>query len=665
MALTDQEKAIAESTIGKWFWQPVEGKFFRYKFAVKNFVRYYECAPVAADTLRIIIEYLRTQEIPSDGKISLLNKQVGGFEGWKAKDAWYQTAASDQWEGTKSDKVRIYQTLCSPSEDSGDGDGPYTVENGCRYAVTHTFYWNVEELPELPASSSGINYTMQGLTRDQETGLYSCLIEKRERVEQDIPLYDTAKTIFETRQLAVFLGVKAEDLGSTGQFPYAAGGTMVERRLSKNEDCTTDVENVVTQEEPVSSAVTEFKKTLRGTVKTKTDRNQVSPLNGEGLKVGDTRRSEKTPGGLYNNTTQEKTTEAAGKIAEMCSKTIFEHEHQEIENVASEPDDASAAFAGGGKIHSKTHRQTEEGTWDVTSSTRQELPVSSAVTEFKKTLRGTVKTRTDRNQSSPLNGDGLKVGDTRRSEKTPGGLYNNTTQEKTTEAAGKIAAACVKYGGGVVHQHMTTENVASEPSDDSCSSAAANYLKQLQKRQTEEGTWNVERTVTIWTPQEESEDWSDANYTYHQVIYANKFTPMKPSSGDVVSNSFHFNGHGSYDGVYTVRNQKSAGSGETLQFSYGPMDCEAKYYYFNKQGKLCHRVVKGRVYKCYGKASHVADAIYGTASGTGGQAQNVAAVGWYTHMSMSGVANAHGTKYTAPASGDMIGPEVVDDDSEA
>ena len=541
MALTDQEKAIAESTIGKWFWQPVEGKFFRYKFAVKNFVRYYECAPVAADTLRIIIEYLRTQEIPSDGMISLLNKQVGGFEGWKAKDAWYQTAASDQWEGTKSDKVRIYQTLCSPSEDSGDGDGPYTVENGCRYAVTHTFYWNVEELPELPASSSGVNYTMQGLTRDQETGLYSCLIEKRERVEQDIPLYDTAKTIFETRQLAVFLGVKAEDLGSTGQFPYAAGGTMVERRLSKNEDCTTDVENVVTQEEPVSSAVTEFRKTLRGTVKTKTDRNQ----------------------------------------------------------------------------------------------------------------------------SSPLNGSNMKVGDTRRSEKTPGGLYNNTTQEKTTEAAGKIAAACVKYGGGVVHQHMITENVASEPSDDSCSSAAANYLKQLQKRQTEEGTWNVERTVTTWEPQEESEDWSDANYTYHQVIYANKLTPMKPSSGDVVSNNFHFNGHGSYDGQYTVRNQKSAGPGETLQFSYGPMDCEAKYYYFNKQGKLCHRVVKGRVYKCYGKASHVADAIYGTASGTGGQAQNVAAVGWYTHMIMSGVANAHGTKYTAPVSGDMIGPEVVDDDSEA
>lgn len=302
MSLTAEETAKAKEIVSQLVWQPAEGHNYRYTRAVNTITRFCEAASMEPDVARLVIEYLKN-EVITEG-ISLLNKRMDFGNGWKAMDAWYQTSASEKFAGTESTKVRVFQVLMQPPADGDTGDGPYLVEDGCQYKVSHTFYWNIEELPELDESSSGVQYTMQGITRDSVTGLYSCVIEERERVQQDVPLYDSSKSIYETIQRESHIGVKAADLPTTGQAASVAGGVLVERQVTKNGDCTSNVENTVRTEEPVSGAIVNVRRTIRGIWKRITERNQ-TPAATEtdpSVDVGEVAEREKTPGNLRNNT---------------------------------------------------------------------------------------------------------------------------------------------------------------------------------------------------------------------------------------------------------------------------------------------------------------------------------------------------------------------------
>ena len=76
--------------------------------------------------------------------------------------------------------------------------------------------------------------------------------------------------------------------------------------------------------------------------------------------------------------------------------------------------------------------------------------------------------------------------------------------------------------------------------------------------------------------------------------------------------------------------------------------------YFNKKGKLCHRVFEGTIYKCYGRSNHVANELYNQ---DGIIPAYLPQVGWVTHMG-DGLFT-HGTRYTLT----KVGEEVVDDNS--
>ena len=633
--MTDIEKKKAEAEIAKWFWQPAEGHNFRYKYAIRTLTRFYEMVTPAADTLKLVLEYLRTQEI--EGPISLLGKKADLGSGWVAKDAWYTTATGDQFANTKQDKVRVYQTLMLAAEDAADGDGPYTVEDGCQYAIDHTFYWNVAELPTLQSSSSGVQYTMQGVTRDGDTGLFSCVIEKRERVQQDVELYDTAKTIFETVQEEQHLGVKADDVATTGQKASSANGVITKRQLRKNPDCTTDVINETTTEEPVSNAVVQYRKTLRGTIQTTTDRNQAAPLTGTGLAVGETRRSEKTPGGRYNNTTEAVTTEAAGEIQKDCAKTIFEHQDTTVTNQLNEPTEKEASAAGSGKTYRKTTRKTDDNTFDVTEQETTEEPVSNAVVQYRKTLRGTIQTTTDRNQEQPLAGTGLAVGETRRSEKTPGGRYNNTTEAVTTEAAGKIVDGLDKET--VKSTTFVTTNQATDPGTITLT-AEVNKSKRKVSRKTDAANWDVEEQETDYTPVQTLKTWTDERGTHVYCSYRNQtqpLTPGAPDGGGTWTNttaSFSENDHGSFDGSYTCF-QVAAPSeaGKTLQYET-EANVSTKFYYQKAGGEMVYRNITGTRHLAYGQAKHIMSEIKG--------AEECALVGWRTSVGDGpGIVSAH------------------------
>lgn len=545
--LTQAEKTAAEKIVLSWNWQISEGHNYKFKHGLHALTRFYESAPMEADQFRLVLKYLSKQE---DIEIININHKGVSLDGtWKAKDAWYQTVQGDKFEGSDANRVRIYQTIVGKDEDSADG--PYLVENGCKYKISHIFFWDVVSLPNLESgeyvSSSGIQYSMQGVSRDRETGLFSCVIEKRETVQQDIPLYESSMTIFEKVEKEGHLGVKQANVASTGLAASVEDGVLVERELSKNADCTTDIANRKTTERPVEDAVKGYRKTLRGKVETTTDRNQDDPLDGDGMKVGESRQSEKTPGGLYNNTTSLVTTEPAGKIAADCVKTIFEHQHSETNNELNAPSSDEVSAASGGVITRQSSRETEEGTWDVTETVTTEQAVASSVKGYRKTLRGTIETTTDRNQASALNSTNMKVGESRQSEKTPGGLFNNTTSKVTTEAAGDIADSCEK--AEKEHTDTAVENMLEKPETIEQTSSA-NVVKTLTARQTEDGTWDVTNVTKTYSPRTATITWTSGGGTYAHTTFNHQTTipTVTTPSGGSASASVSQNVVGTYDG---------------------------------------------------------------------------------------------------------------------
>ena len=483
--MTEEDKQKAKQIVDQMFWQPAEGHNYRYRGANRTLTRFCEAASMQPDVVKLVIEYLRDQEI-EDG-ISLAGRLVDLGTGWKAMDAWYQTSQSDKWEGTESTKVRVYQTLMQAPADADAKDGPYTVENGCQYLVTHDFYWNVAAVPSLKPSSSGVSYTLQGVTRDRETGLYSCVVEKRERVQQDVSLYRSQGSIFQTTSEEQHLGVKQANVGGTGLAQSAGGGVIVTRQIRKNPDCTSDVINEKTVENPVASAVIVCEKTLRGTRRTVTNRNQSSPLSESGLAVGERRTSRKTDGGRYDTEVSTMTAQPAGLIVTECEKDVFQHVHSTVNNLATSPG-PDVDEASGGVTRQRTSSKNEDGTFDVRERQTTEKNVPSAVIVFRRTLRGIVESKTDRGASSPLVSSGLAVGETRRSEKTPGGLWNNTVEKETGEGAGKIGETCERQTS--VHTHSTVTNQKDDPGPIDVSTTSGKVVKrQVQKN--EQGTFDV------------------------------------------------------------------------------------------------------------------------------------------------------------------------------
>ena len=499
--MTTDEHNTARDIVNQWFWQPAEGHNYHYRGALRTLVRFFESAPMEPDVMRLVIEYLRDEEI--DGGISLLNKSVDLGTGWKAMDAWYRTDETEKWNGTDSRKVRVYQVLVQRPAAGDAVDGPYEVEKGCRYKVTHTFSWNIEALPTVPASSSGVSYALEAVVRDQESGLYSCVLTKRERVRQDVAEYTAAKTLFQDTKEEQHLGVKQGE--SAGKPASVSNGTVIERSVTKNEDCTVDVHNVtkvdkpvsnavVTKEEtlfetrttaehrnqpsaasmnlspgksardektqsnlhnqtvttveekPVSDAVVEFARTLHGTQKSVTHRNQAQPVSEIGMKIGERRTTRKTDGGKNDNTIVTQDVEPAGNVARNERKTVFENSASVRENVAADGElpEREADEAGNGATHSVDVQLNDDGTADIVTNDTTEKPVSDAVVEIRKTARSTVRTVTHRNQPAPLDGNDMAVGETRSSRTTDGGRHDNTTSIEQEEKRKPISAAVTK-----------------------------------------------------------------------------------------------------------------------------------------------------------------------------------------------------------------------------
>ena len=547
--MTQAETDIAREIVDHFFWQPAEGHNYRYRGALRTLVRFYEAASMEPDVLKLVIEYLRDQTIT--GGISLMNRSVDLGTGWKAMDAWYQTAASEKWAGTESTKVRVYQVLMqAPSE--GNVVGPLSVENGCQYLVKHTFHWNVAELPTAAASSSGVSHSLEGVVRDHETGLYSCVYVTRERVQQDVDEYTTAKTVFEEQKEEQHIGVRQQNVAGTGKQASVSAGTTVTRKVTKNADCTSDVQNVTTVDKPVSSSSETVTELAAGTRTTTENRNMSAKAPTAGLAPGESVKNEKTPSGLWNQTIVKFARNAIVWIGEKCRKTLFAHVHDKTTNVKDRPSFDHVVEAANGKIVEKSVRKTDDG-YMIDEQETVEKPVSDAAVEVRRTLRGTSRTVTHRNQSAPLAMTGLKVGEQRRSQKTDGGLYDNTTVTTDAQAAGDIGEACERSAGQ--HTHTTTKNVTDKPSVE-VQDASPNQVVRKRAQETEQGTWDLETTTTTHNPATATATGGSAGGT-ETVESGTNATSVSSSPGGVneeVSVSVTPNDHGTVS--YQKRTRK-------------------------------------------------------------------------------------------------------------
>lgn len=355
------------------YWQYQRRQEWAYEWRGDTLVRYHELAMPDPDFTKGLLEWLKLPEsvhgFEAEGVkyagCTMYNRQAEFEAEWKPVSAWYEQQEGQIDERTKLKIIRIYQALQRNPKD-GKGDGPYVVENGCMYKVSHTFYWNVPELPEAPQSESGVSYRVGSVTRDDETGLWSCYLEKRERVMQEVPEYTSDNTGFAARTEQQFLGVKQDAVAGTGKEASANNGVVVRRRVKKNEDCTSDVVNETEIEKTVENAVVEVRKTLKGVKRITANRSMDAPASVEGLKIGDTVRNEKTQGGMYNQTIETLESEPVGETGKSVQKSALRTVTQTMENVAEKPDETVEQETG--KIIKKSIRLTDENTFDVEES---------------------------------------------------------------------------------------------------------------------------------------------------------------------------------------------------------------------------------------------------------------------------------------------------------
>lgn len=548
------------------YWQYQRRQEWAYEWRGDTLVRYHELTMPDPDFTKGLLEWLKLPEsvhgFEAEGVkyagCTMYNRQAVFETEWKPVSAWYEQQEGQIDERTKLKIIRIFQALQRNPKD-GKGDGPYVVENGCMYKVSHTFYWNVPELPEAPQSESGVSYRVGSVARDDETGLWSCYLEKRERVMQEMPEYTSDNTAFAARTERQFLGVRQDAVAGTGKKASADSGVIVRRRVKKNEDCTSDVVNETEIAKSVEKASVTVERSLRAKTVVTEDRNMPSPLSDDNLPPGTTVRNEKTEGGQWNRKkTQTVPTPPEGAVRESCAKTLFEHVHQKTEATKARPslDHVSEVQIGDGETVEEEIRQLEDTSFEKATVSKKELKVEEAVVEVRKTLRGVRKTTVHRSMPQPAKTSDLNIGDTVRNEKTPGGKINQTVETVEKTPVGRVAESVQESALKEVTQ--TTENVSEKP--DVAAIREKGKVLRKEARCTEEGTWDVTEVQDTAKAVEDTVESGSELVTEERVEFQNQASASvpKPSVNVEVSAQVRTNEYGLKDGTVITRRHKTA-----------------------------------------------------------------------------------------------------------
>jgi hypothetical protein len=127
---------------------------------------------VPREFLSGIVQYLQSA-------VSETNPQIEGkpyFGTWLfSRHIWERN------ESPGDNTVTFIQTMIA-----GAGvTAVFIVEKGMAYVLTQTFYWDVETLPAVTQSVAGTGYSLAAISRDRETGKYTCVLEQKVAVAQE------------------------------------------------------------------------------------------------------------------------------------------------------------------------------------------------------------------------------------------------------------------------------------------------------------------------------------------------------------------------------------------------------------------------------------------------------------------------------------------------
>lgn len=488
MTLTPQQIEACREWCRSHYWQLLEKRGWKYKFHESVMVRYYEEANLDPTLLEPLLEFLKNGEWQT---VCTLHNKPFDAEGWITKEAWYQTGDGDTKDTTKLKVTRIYHAMTRPEAD-GEGDGPYKIENGCTYRVSFEFFWNQTKLPVVPDSESGVSCRLSGVTRNDETGLFNCVLERRERVQQDIPEYVREVDAYKTQSREEHKGVKG-DAKKGGKPASVKQGVIVTRDVSKNEDCTHDTSNTTIVSNEVKDAVTETTVGLRGGSTVTVNRNMRSKASEEGLEPGESVRNELNEDLTWNQTIRSWKRDFLQWLRGVCRKTIYRHTHAVTTATGTDPgfDHVSIPTEDPGKVHEIDVQRTETG-FDVTDTVNEDLPVSDATVEKRVFLDGVTKTTVNRNQAAPAQDFDVGIGGSVRNEKTESGLYDQTIVEASAEDVGKTGEHCEQTH--LVHTHGQTDVLGSKNVPESVEATAeAGQTASIRMERTERGGYRLAR----------------------------------------------------------------------------------------------------------------------------------------------------------------------------
>jgi len=365
-----------ETWYSKAKWNVFKREDVAYTFGEDTLIRYVECTD--ARELESALDYIATLATFSNPVVE--GNGVGGT--WVTLTTWYEEGRPFHNQRT----LRLYHALIP--QGGSTGDGPYVVENNCTYRVSFTFYWRQTALPTVTAGSTGVTYSIQAVNRDQRSGLYNFIIEKREQITTKIAEYVVSDNDFEKVTEQAFFGVRETSAGSGGYTQGYNGtttatisglwdpddtstqGTRYTQSINKNPNCTADLTQRKIVAKGVNDATKEYTKDVYEKRVTLTDRNQatavadyVAVANG----IVTEQRAEQQPDGTFNNVEvkNEEITESVGvdpeafkAQTETLAETTLTQEH------ASQTAQAAMSNFSGvteGTLYEKSSRKTKAG----------------------------------------------------------------------------------------------------------------------------------------------------------------------------------------------------------------------------------------------------------------------------------------------------------------
>jgi hypothetical protein len=419
---------------------------------------------------------------------------------WKLRRAWWEREDPRQ-AGDNLLTLHKYYVL----DDGGDTETFYSEDN-CTWRVSLEFHWDESAVADVPKGSSGITYAVRNASRDEETGLWDYIVERREHITTTTGIVETGCDAFREIWQQGFYGVREGMLDHTGQKPALwevheqPQGTLVEVIfIQKNDDCTTDIIQRKTLAKAAQARVdrelTAFADTLRVTLRNQPEAVDAAVEVAGGIVTA--RQSELNPDGTYDNTQTERT--AVGGVGAVSAYETAFQTGVSI-TLRNQPEAmAASVVVSGGVITRRQARQNDDGTWDNEETLTTAVPGTGAVSAYATAFQ-TGAAVTLRNQPEAAAAAVEVAGGVitrRQARQNDDGTWDN---EETLTTAVAADSAAVETHETIYERTVSVTNRNRPAAVAEAVTAANGLITRRTARQNDDGTWDNTETVTLELP---------------------------------------------------------------------------------------------------------------------------------------------------------------------